>query len=108
MMTEEILRQKSKKVLEDFNREYLEDTFQFFSPQKLKELGYDFSYDVWKIFINVPDEQFGGHSPFSICFKDETMEPFMFHDGGAEGRVPDLEIIKKNGKYTIGNEWKKE
>jgi len=30
----------------------------------------------------------------------------MFHDGGAEGRTPDLQIIKKDGKYIIGNEWK--
>lgn len=52
------------------------------------------------------DEQFGGYGIFSIYFKDETMEPFMFHDGGAEGRTPDLQVVKKNGKYTIGDEWK--
>lgn len=36
------------------------------------------------------------------------MQPFMFHDGGAEGRTPNLTIIKKNGKYTIGDIWKNE
>lgn len=30
----------------------------------------------------------------------------MFHDGGEEGRTPNLKIIKKNEKYTIGDEWK--
>lgn len=105
MEKEELLKQKSIEVLEDFKRQYFEETFQVFSPEKLKELGYNFDYEVWKIFIDVPDEQFGGQSPFYIYFKNETMEPFMFHDGGAEGRVPDLAIIKKDGKYEIGNEW---
>ena len=97
----------SKKILEDFGREYFEDTFDLRSPQELKGLGdYEYSYDIWKVFVKVPDEQFGGKSPFSICFKDEDIEPFMFHDGGAEGRTPDLKILKKNGKYVIGDEWK--
>lgn len=97
----------SKQILKDFGREYFEDTFDLRSPKELKDWGaYEYSFDVWKIYVNVPDEQFGGQSPFSICFKDETMEPFMFHDGGAPGRTPDLTIIKKNGKYAIGDEWK--
>ena len=75
----------------------------------MKDWGtYEYLFDVWEVFVDVPQEQFGGTGPFSIAFKDETMEPFMFHDGGAEGRTPDLEIIKKDGKYIIGNEWKKE
>lgn len=109
MEKEKILIEKSIKVLEDFNRVFFEDTFKIFSPQKLKDWGtYKYSFDVWEVFVNVPDEQFGGQSPFSICFNDETMEPFMFHDGGAPGRTPDLEIIKKEGKYTIGDIWKVE
>lgn len=106
MEKEKKLVEESKKILNDFKREFFENTFKIFSPQKLKELEYEFEFGVWKVFVSVPDEQFGGQSPFSIYFKDETMEPFMFHDGGAEGRTPDLQIIKKDGKYIIGNEWK--
>lgn len=29
----------------------------------------------------------------------------MFHDSGAEGRTPNLKIIKKKEKYQIGDEW---
>lgn len=109
MDKKEKLVQISKQILNDFGREYFENTFNLYSPQELKDRGtYDFTYDVWKVFVDVPDEQFGGQSPFSICFKEETMEPFMFHDFGAEGRTPDLEVIKKNGKYIIGDEWKNE
>lgn len=106
MVREEILIEKAKQVLKDFKRDFFEDTFKIFSPKDLKKIGqYEFSFDVWEVFVDVPDEQFGGQSPFSIYFKDENMKPFMFHDGGAPGRVPDLEIIKTNGKYTIGKEW---
>jgi hypothetical protein len=99
----------SKKILNDFGREFFENTFKFFSPQELKERGtYKYNYDVWEVFVNVPDEQFGGQSPFSICFKEETMEPFMFHDFGAPGRTPYLTVIKKNGKYVIGDVWRNE
>lgn len=97
----------SKKILKDFGREFFENTFDLRSPKELKDWGtYEFLFDVWIVYVDVSDEQFGGKSPFSICFKDETMEPFMFHDGGAPGRTPDLEIVKKNGKYAIGDEWK--
>ena len=99
MDKEEKLIETSKKILIDFGREFFEDTFKIFSPQSLRNWGtYKYDYDVWEVFVDVPDEQFGGQSPFSICFKDETMEPFMFHDGGAPGRTPYLEILKKNGK----------
>lgn len=99
----------SKKVLSDLGREYFEDTFKIYTPQKVKELGIDkFNFDVWETIVDVPDEQFGGQSPYFIFFKDDTLEPFKFHDGGAPGRVPDLEILKKNGKYVIGDEWKNE
>ncbi|MDE5438009.1 hypothetical protein KRE40_07800 [Elizabethkingia meningoseptica] len=98
----------SKKILKDFNRVFFEDTFKVFSPQDIKDWGHNFNFDAWKVFVDVPNEQFGGQAPFSICFKDETMEPFMFHDGGTEGRTPNLEILKKNGKYVIGDEWKNE
>lgn len=107
MEKEKKLIEISKKILNDYGREFFENTFKIFSPQKLKDWGtYEYDFDVWEVFVDVPDDQFGGQSPFSISFKDETMEPFMFHDGGAEGRTPDLEIIKKDGKYIIGNEWK--
>ncbi|WP_230848047.1 hypothetical protein [Myroides odoratus] len=105
---EKKLIEVSKKVLQDFNRAFFDDTFKVFNPKKINELEYNFGFDVWKVFVHVPDEQFGGQSPFSICFRDDTMEPFMFHDGGAEGRTPDLEILKKSGKYVIGEEWKRE
>jgi len=108
MDKEKILIETSKKILNDFGREFFEDTFKIFTPQKLKDRGnYEYAIDVWEIFVNVPDEQFGGQSPFLICFKDDALEPFMFHDGGAPGRVPDLEVLKKNGKYIIGDEWKR-
>ena len=107
MEKEKKLIETSKNILNDFGREFFEDTFKIFSPQNLKDWGtYKYHYDVWEVFVNVPDEQFGGQSPFSISFKDDTMEPFMFHDSGAPGRTPDLEILKKNGKYIIGDEWK--
>lgn len=97
----------SKQILKDFEREYIEKPFKIFKPVETKKhTYYNFQYDVWEIFIDVPDEQFGSTGVFSIYFKDENLEPFMFHDGGAPGRVPDLKIIKKNGKYTIGDEWK--
>lgn len=97
----------SKQILNDFDRKYFEDTFKIFKPVEVKKhTYYNFQYDVWEIFIDVPDEQFGSTGVFSIYFKDENLEPFMFHDGGAEGRTLDLEIIKKNGKYIIGDEWK--
>lgn len=106
MNKEETAVEKAKKVLGDFKRTYNENTIKVFSPEKLKEWGtYKYLFDVWKVFIDVPDEQFGGESPFCIAIKDETMEPFMFHDGGAPGRVPELEIIKKNGNYSIGDVW---
>ncbi|WP_282786490.1 hypothetical protein [Flavobacterium croceum] len=96
----------SKKILKDFGRKYFEDTFKVYTPQKVKELDIDkFNYDVWETVVNVPDEQFGGQSPYFIFFKADTLEAFMFHDSGAEGRTPNLEIIKKNGKYEIGDEW---
>lgn len=98
----------SKQILKNFEREYFPDTFKVSSPEEVKEWwGNDlkFQFDVWEVFIDVPDEQFGGTSVFSIYFKDDPLEPFMFHDGGAEGRTPNLEIIKKNGKYEIGDEW---
>jgi hypothetical protein len=96
----------SKQILKDFEREYFDNTFKVFRPIDVKKRTYYiFSYDVWEIFINVPDEQFGGTGVFSMYFKDETMEPFMFHDGGAEGRTPDLEILMKDGKYLIGDVW---
>ncbi|PUB28107.1 hypothetical protein C8J95_10851 [Elizabethkingia sp. YR214] len=100
----------SKKILKDFNREYEEDSFTIFKPEEIKNRKFSrtYPYDVWEILIRVPQEQFGGTGVFSIYFKDETMEPFKFHDGGAPGRVPDLEILKKNGKYVIGDEWKNE
>ena len=107
MEKETILIEISKQILKDFRREFFEDEFKIFSPQKLKDRGnYEYSNDVWEIFIEVPHEQFGGRGYFLICFKDDKLEPFMFHDGGAEGRTPDLTIIKKNGKYIIGDEWK--
>jgi hypothetical protein len=98
----------SKQILKDFGRVFFEDEFKIFTPKKLQELEYNFEFNTWKIFIEVPQEQFGGRGYFSICFKDETMEPFMFHDGGAEGRTPDLEILMKDGKYVIGDVWKNE
>lgn len=107
MDKEKQLVEIAKKILKDLKKEYFPDTFKVFSPQKLKDWGtYEYNFDVWEVFVDVPQEQFGGIGPFSISFKDDTIEPFMFHDGGAEGRVPNLEIIKKNGKYEIGNEWK--
>lgn len=96
----------SKKILTDFGRVYFEDTFKVYSPKKVKELNIDqFNFDVLETIVNVPDEQFGGQSPYFIFFKNDTLEPFMFHDSGAEGRTPNLKIIKKNGKYEIGDEW---
>lgn len=104
MDKQKIIIEISKKILLDFRREYFEDSFDIRSPKELKDLGdYNYTFDIWKIFINVPDEQFGGKSPFSINFKDETMEPFSFQDGGAPGRTSELKIIKKNGKYAIGD-----
>lgn len=109
MEKEKKLIETSKKILNDFGREYFDDTFDLRSPQELKDWGtYEYSYDVWYVYVKVPHEQFGGQGTFLICFKDETLEPFMFHDFGAPGRTPDLEILKKNGKYTIGDEWKNE
>jgi len=101
----------SKQILKDFEREFFEDTFDLRSPKELKEWwgdDYKFQFDVWYVYIKVPHEQFGGQGTFLICFKDENLEPFMFHDFGAPGRTPDLTIIKKNGKYAIGDEWKNE
>lgn len=100
----------SKQILKDFEREYFPDTFKVYTSEKLKEWwGKDkFPYNVWEVTTLVPDEQFGSSGVFSIYFKDDTLEPLMFHDGGAEGRTPDLTIIKKNGKYIIGDEWKNE
>ena len=109
MNKKEIALEKAKQVLSDFKRDnYFPDTFHINTPEKVKERKYSrsFSFDVWEIWVDVPQEQFGGTGLFSIYIKDETMEPFIFHDGGAEGRTPDLEILKKDGKYVIGNEWK--
>lgn len=108
MDREKKLIEISKQILKDFEREYFPDTLKVYSPEKVKEWwGNDkYSYNVFEVTALVPDEQFGGTGVFLICFKDENLDPFMFHDGGAEGRVPKLEIIKKNGKYTIGAEWK--
>lgn len=109
MEKEKKIIETSKQILKDFGREFFEDSFKVRNPKQLREwLGNDymFQFDVWKLLIGVPDEQFGSTGVFSIYFKDENLEPFMFHDGGAEGRVPDLEILKKNGKYIIGDEWK--
>lgn len=107
METQEVLIEKAKDILQDFGREFFEETFKVYTPHKIKELDIDkFNFDVWKVVVQVPDEQFGGQSPYFIFFKEDTLEPFMFHDGGAEGRTPDLEILKKNGKYVIGDEWK--
>ena len=107
MEKEKVLIDKSKQILNDFGRDFFEKTFEIYTPQKVKELNIDkFDFDVWETIVNVPDEQFGGQSPYFIFFKDENLEPFMFFDGGAPGRVPRLEILKKNGKYEIGDEWK--
>lgn len=104
---EKKLTEISKQILKDFGREYFEETFKVYTPQKVKELDIEkFNYDVWETIVNVPDEQFGGQSPYFIFFKADTLEPFMFHDSGAEGRTPYLEILKKNGKFIIGDEWK--
>lgn len=109
MDKEQIIVEKSKNILIDFGREFKDESFKVFKPDEVKKNNYyNFQYDVWEIFINVPDEQFGGFGIFSIYFIGETMEPFMFHDGAAEGRTPNLKIIKKNGKYEIGDEWKNE
>ena len=98
----------SKQILKDFSRKYFEDSFKVYTPEKVNEWWSNnkYPYDVWEVTILVPDEQFGSSGIFKVCFKDETLEPFMFHDGGAEGRTPNLKIIKKNGKYVIGDEWK--
>jgi len=102
---EKIALEKAIQVLGDFRKEYFSDSFKVYNPEKVENNSYyQFSYNVWEIFVDVPQEQFWGTGLFSIYIKDETMEPFMFHDGGAEGRVPDLEILKKNGKYVIGEE----
>ncbi|WP_312923828.1 hypothetical protein [Empedobacter brevis] len=109
MKKEKKIIEISKKNLKDFGREYFPDTIKIRLPKELKEwygANYPFDFDVSRILIGVPDEQFGSTGVFSIYFKDENLEPFMFHDGGAEGRTPNLKIIKKNGKYTIGDEWK--
>lgn len=99
----------SKQILKDFGREYFPDTIKIKPPKELKEwygTDYPFDFDVSRILIGVPDEQFGSTGVFSIYFKDDTLEPIKFNDGGAGGRTPDLTIIKKNGKYVIGDEWK--
>ncbi len=107
MEKEKKIIETSKKILNDFVREFKLDSFKIFGPDEVKKKKYyNFQYNVWEVFVNVTDEQFGGYGIFSLYFKDETMEPFMFHDGGAEGRTPDLQVVKKNGKYTIGDEWK--
>ncbi|TXF79488.1 hypothetical protein [Chryseobacterium sp.] len=107
MEKEKILLEKSKKFLQDVNRQYFENTFKIYAPQKVKDLNIDkFNFEVWETIVNVPDEQFGGQSPYFIFFRNDTLEPFMFHDSGAEGRTPNLEILQKNGKYEIGDEWK--
>jgi|GEM_PF-2238984 len=101
----------AKTVLKDFNRNnYVPDSFRIFPPEKVeKRERSPFSFDSWEVAVKVPDEQWvGALSFFAIFIKDETMEPFMFWDGGAEGRTLKLEIVKKNGKYTIGKEWKQE
>lgn len=109
MEKEKIALEKAIQVLGDFRKEYFSDSFKVYNPEKVENNSYyQFPYNVWEIFVDVPQEQFGGTGLFSIYIKDETMEPFMFHDGGAEGRTPDLEILKKKGKYVIGEEWKRE
>ena len=105
MNKEETVLRIGKQVMEDFKNtysfiEYFPDTFKVFPP-KPDEIYPDYR-DLWAVFVDVPNRQFGGTSSFAVYIKDETMEPFMFHDGGAEGRTPDIKIIVKNGKYHIG------
>ncbi|MDM1046623.1 hypothetical protein HX004_17605 [Myroides sp. 1354] len=108
MEKDKIALDKAKQVLNDFKRDnFLSDSFKVFNPEEVKKITvFNFSQNIWKVVVSVPQEQFGGTGLFSIYIKDETMEPFMFHDGGAEGRVPFLNILSKNGKYVIGEEWK--
>ncbi|HRP89540.1 MAG TPA: hypothetical protein PKX92_05830 [Edaphocola sp.] len=108
--TKEQIIEKAKKVLIDieFNW-YFEDTIKVFNSEETKYFYTQFwNGEKWVFYANIPSEQFANRNDatIGIVFSDE-LEPIVFLDGTG-GRIPNLKISQKNGKYFIDGIWEGE
>ncbi|HRP89541.1 MAG TPA: hypothetical protein PKX92_05835 [Edaphocola sp.] len=98
--------EKAKKVLMELDYDwYFEATIRLVSSEEKDYYG-NYGTNKWKFLANAPSEQFANcnDAVIGLIIDDETLEPLVLLDGTG-GRIPDLKISQKNGKYFIDGIW---
>lgn len=102
---EDVLK-KAKGVLKDLEYDwYFEDTIRLVNSEESDYYG-DYGTSKWKFLAYAPSEQFANCNDaiIGLIIDDETLEPLVLLDGTG-GRIPDLKVSQKNGKYFIDGVW---